>query len=315
MNLWLAPLDGITNYLFRNSLCRHFGGIDCFITPFMPVQERAKLNVTNWRDIWPKNNTLKPTVPQLMGNVPAHFVDTMRLLHDTYGYEDFNWNIGCPVAQVVRRHRGCGLMPDADRVEEVVAAVTSQTSFRFSIKMRLGLHSPEEGLRILERLESYPLDFIVVHPRLGEQMYEGTPDWDTFDEFYRRTRHRLVYSGDLNTVEDLRRLQQRYPDIQDWMLGRGILANSFLAEEIRGIPSGDRKDRFLRYYQHFAAELLPLRHERGTLHNMKELWHYWSRLFNLTDEQLRHLLRINDWEMFFDTSLQLVASSRLGNDD
>ena len=52
MNLWLAPLDGITNYLFRNSLCRHFGGIDCFMTPFMPVQERAKLNVTNWRDIW-----------------------------------------------------------------------------------------------------------------------------------------------------------------------------------------------------------------------------------------------------------------------
>ena len=107
MNLWLAPLHGITNYQFRNTLCRHFAGIDFIITPFLPVQEKAKLNVKNWKDIWPKNNTLHPTIPQLMGNQPAHFVDTMNVLHDTYGYESFNWNIGCPVSQVVHRKRVC----------------------------------------------------------------------------------------------------------------------------------------------------------------------------------------------------------------
>ena len=306
MNLWLAPLDGITNYLFRNTLCRHFGGIDFFMTPFMPVQERAKLNVTNWRDLWPKNNVLRPTTPQLMGNVPAHFVDTMQLLHETYGYTSFNWNLGCPVAQVVRRRRGCGLMPDTDRVEEVVAAAT-QTPFQFSVKMRLGLHSPEEGLRILERLEKYPLEYIVIHPRLGEQMYDGVPDWDTLDEFCRHTRHRLIYSGDINSPADHERLRQRYPNIHDWMLGRGILADPFLAEEIRGMDTGDRKGRFLKYYQHFAAELLPLRHERGTLHNFKELWHYWRHLAGINDEQLKQLLRIDDWGTFFDTSLQMLA--------
>ena len=172
MKLWLAPLDGITNYVYRNCLCRHFGGIDFFMTPFLPVQERAKLNVANWRDIWPKNNVLKPTVPQLMGNNPPHFVDTMNLLHEAYGYTSYNWNIGCPVAQVVRRHRGCGVMPDTDRVEEVVRTVTEQTPYKFSVKMRLGLHSPEEGLKILDRLEKYPLEFVVVHPRLGKQLYE-----------------------------------------------------------------------------------------------------------------------------------------------
>ena len=306
MNLWLAPLDGITNYLFRNTLCRHFGGIDFFMTPFMPVQERAKLNVTNWRDLWPKNNVLRPTTPQLMGNVPAHFVDTMQLLHETYGYTSFNWNLGCPVAQVVRRRRGCGLMPDTDRVEEVVAAAT-QTPFQFSVKMRLGLHSPEEGLRILERLEKYPLEYIVIHPRLGEQMYDGVPDWDTLDEFCRHTRHRLIYSGDINSPADHERLRQRYPNIHDWMLGRGILADPFLAEEIRGMDTGDRKGRFLKYYQHFAAELLPLRHERGTLHNFKELWHYWRHLAGINDEQLKQLLRIDDWGTFFDASLQMLA--------
>lgn len=309
MKIWLAPLDGITNYVYRNCLCRHFGGIDFFMTPFLPVQERPKLNVTNWRDIWPKNNELKPTVPQLMGNNPPHFVDTMNLLHETYGYTSYNWNIGCPVAQVVRRHRGCGVMPDADRVEEVVRTVTGQTPFQFSVKMRLGLHSPKEGLEILDRLEKYPLDFVVVHPRLGEQMYEGVPDWGTFDEFCRHTHHRLIYSGDVFSREDYLRLQERYPMIDDWMLGRGMLRNPFLAEEIRGLDVGDRKTRFLKYYQLWVSELLPLRKERGTLHNLKELWHYYRYLFDIPDEMLRRLLRIDDFEKFYDFSLTLIQNA------
>lgn len=310
MHLWLAPLDGITNYIYRNCLCRHFGGIDFFMTPFLPVQERAKLNVSNWRDIWPKNNVLRPTVPQLMGNNPPHFVDTMNLLYETYGYTDYNWNIGCPVAQVVRRHRGCGVMPDTDRVEEVVRMVTELTPFKFSVKMRLGLHSPEEGLRILDRLEKYPLDFIVVHPRLGVQKYEGVPDWDTFDEFCRHTHHRLIYSGDVNSVADYERLQARYPMIQDWMLGRGMLRNPFLAEEIRGLDVGNRQLRFLKYYQLWVAELLPLRKERGTLHNLKELWHYYSFLFDISEEELRPLLRLDDFQKFFDKSLEMIESAK-----
>ena len=308
MNLWLAPLHGITNYQFRNTLCRHFAGIDFIITPFLPVQERAKLNVKNWKDIWPKNNTLHPTIPQLMGNQPAHFVDTMNILHDTYGYEAFNWNIGCPVSQVVHRKRGCGIMPFADRVEEVVKTVCTQTPFRFSLKMRLGLHHPDEGLRILERMNDYPLDFIVIHPRLGEQMYEGTPDLEAFDHFYNTTHHKIIYSGDIFTVEDYRRLQQRYPKIDDWMLGRGFLRNPFLAEEIKGMDTGDRQHRFSRYYQLWVEEMREARGDMGTLHSLKELWHYYRFYFALEDDVLRRLLRVNDLDTFLPMSLQIISN-------
>jgi len=306
MNLWLAPLHGITNYLFRNTLCRHFAGIDFMVTPFLPVQEKAKLNVKNWKDIWPKNNTLHPVIPQLMGNQPAHFVDTMNVLHDTYGYEAFNWNIGCPVAQVVHRKRGCGIMPYADRVEEVVKTVCAQTTYRFSIKMRLGLHHPDEGMRILERMNEYPLDFIVIHPRLGEQMYEGTPDWDTFDKFYNLSHHKIIYSGDLFSVEDYQTLQQRYPNIEDWMLGRGLLRNPFLAEEIKGVPTGNQPSRFSKYYQLWVEELRASRGDLGTLHNLKELWHYYRYLSHLDDTDLRQLLRINTLDDFLPKSLEYI---------
>lgn len=306
MKIWLAPLHGITNYMFRNSLYRHFGGIDYCVTPFLPVQETAKLNIKNWKDIWPKNNTTLSTVPQLMGNKPSHFVDTMRAVHDEYGYQAFNWNIGCPVAQVVRRRRGCGIMPDPDTVEEVVRTVTSQTPYRFSVKMRLGLKDPAEGLRILERLDDYPLDFIVIHPRLGEQMYDGVPDLEQMDIFYRHTRHRIIYSGDLFSAQDYERLQNRYPGIEDWMLGRGLLQNPFLAEQLKGEDTGDRRQRFSKYYQKWTQEMLDAVKEKSTLAKLKELWHYYACLFQLPSDALQQLLRINDFDAFYDRTLDIL---------
>lgn len=306
MKIWLAPLHGITNYMFRNSLYRHFGGIDYCVTPFLPVQETAKLNIKNWKDIWPKNNTTLPTVPQLMGNKPSHFVDTMRAVHDEYGYEAFNWNIGCPVAQIVRRRRGCGIMPDPDTVEEVARTVTSQTPYRFSVKMRLGLKDPAEGLRILERLDDYPLDFIVIHPRLGEQMYDGVPDLEQMDIFYRHTRHRIIYSGDLFSAQDYERLQNRYPGIEDWMLGRGLLQNPFLAEQLKGEDTGDRRQRFSKYYQKWTQEMLDAVKEKSTLAKLKELWHYYACLFQLPSDALQQLLRINDFDAFYDRTLDIL---------
>lgn len=292
--------------MFRNSLYRHFGGIDYCVTPFLPVQEMAKLNVKNWKDIWPKNNTAVPAIPQLMGNKPSHFVDTMRAVHDEYGYEAFNWNIGCPVAQVVRRRRGCGIMPDPDTVEEVVRTVTSQTPYRFSVKMRLGLKDPAEGLRILERLDDYPLDFIVIHPRLGEQMYDGVPDLEQMDIFYRHTRHRIIYSGDLFSAQDYERLQNRYPGIEDWMLGRGLLQNPFLAEQLKGEDTGDRRQRFSKYYQKWTQEMLDAVKEKSTLAKLKELWHYYACLFQLPSDALQQLLRINDFDAFYDRTLDIL---------
>jgi len=300
--IWLAPLHGITSYTFRNTLCRHFGGIDCFMAPFLPAQPAGKYRQKVWQDIIPENNTALPLVPQLMGNRPDHFVDTTRMLNEQFGYEHFNINIGCPSSPVVRHTRGCGLMPHPDIVEQIVAEVTGKTPFRISLKMRLGLHNIDEGRNLLTRLNDYPLDFLVIHPRLGDDLYEGIPDWDTFAEFCQLTQHKIVYSGDIFTVEDYNRLSERFPQVSAWMLGRGLLRNPFLAEEIKGQDIGDKRERFLNFYQDFIEKLLPIRGESGTLANLKELWHYFAVFTGLSEEKLQHLLRICDLREFVTVS-------------
>ena len=301
----MAPLHGVTVSRFRNVFFRHFGGIDDVMAPFLPVVDAPTVRARQWKDILPQNNENQKILPQLMGNEPEQFVNTLHMLADM-GFTAANWNIGCPMQQIVRKIRGCGLMPHPDRVEKVVEAVCSRTTVRFSLKMRLGLQSPQEGVRLLERMESYPLDFVVIHPRLGVQHYEGVPDWDAFDALLAATSHEVVYSGDVWSVANYQRLQERYPSIRQWMLGRGLLQNPFLAEQIKSPDVAAEKQRFLAFYD----DLLATWHasgltEKGILNSLKELWHYFAAFCHLSDEQLRKLLREETLHSFEEQAKKL----------
>lgn len=298
--LWLAPLHGITNFHFRNCLYRHVEGFDVAVTPFLPVGSTAQLNVRRWRDVAPENNAACETIPQLIGNNPPHFVDTIRELQKL-GYNRFNWNIGCPAAQVVRKQRGCGIMPHPAWVEDVVKLVTEETDSRFSVKMRLGLRSTGEGIDIVKRLNKYPLDFIAVHPRLGVQQYEGVPDADAFKVIYDLSTNPLIYSGDIFDIPSYQQLVARFPKVSGVMLGRGVLRNPFLAEELRSgvaLPEEVRRRRFHAFYSDYVDMLRQVRGEQGSLSILKELWHYFAHFFGLTESELHSLLRLTDYSEF-----------------
>ena len=272
------------------------------MAPFLPAQTFGKLNKRVWQDIFPELNSALPLTPQLMGNQPEQFVDTMLMLNEQFGYDCFNINIGCPSSPVVRHTRGCGLMPHPDRVEAIVREITTKTTFKLSLKMRLGLHTANEGRELLRRLNHYPIDFLVIHPRLGDDLYSGIPNRDTFEEFCNLTQHKIVYSGDIFTADDYKTLSKRFPRVEAWMLGRGLLRNPFLAEEIKGIATGDKKARFLAFHHDLVEALLPVRGVSGTLANLKELWHYFADFTQMPDVELQRLLRINDLPTFIQAT-------------
>ena len=313
MKFILAPLHGITHYHFRNCLNRHVKGFDWAVTPFLAVQETAKLNVRKWPDIQPENNDGLKIIPQLIGNVPAHFTDTIQELQQL-GYQHFNWNIGCPSAQVVRKQRGCGIMPYPDKVEAVVKKVTEdfanvQPCVQFSVKMRLGWGTPDEGKEILERLNAYPVEFICIHPRLGTQEYRGKPDWNTLEEMCRITCHRIIYSGDIVDFESFQRFTEHFPQIDEMMLGRGILRNIFLAEELsagKELTKDEKRERFGAFYEDFVETMAAARGERSALAPLKELWHYFATFFGMSEESLRALLRVTEWEEFTERAGEIV---------
>lgn len=307
MNLWLAPLHGITYFYLRNLMGRHFGGINYAIAPFIPVLPGERINIYKWKDLLPENNTGMEIIPQLMGNEASFFYDTISALSGL-GYDQFNWNIGCPAKPIVRKKRGCGIMPYPEEVENIVSTITRKTNCRFSVKMRLGLTNPGEGEEIIRRLNNYPLQFIIIHPRLGTDQYDGIPDMREFERLLRLSIHEIIYNGDINSKEDCDRLSENYPRVSQWMIGRGLLRNPFLAEEITGKVNHiqSRQERFIGFYEELLPVLMENRSPKGALGNLKELWHYYSCFWEVPSEILQSLLRINELDHFFDSTLKIM---------
>ncbi|MDR1758097.1 MAG: tRNA-dihydrouridine synthase family protein [Bacteroidales bacterium] len=304
MKIWLAPLHGITYHGFRNLLVKHAAGIDAVIAPFIPVQPASHLNVKKWEDLFPENNPVLPVVPQLMGQNPDHFVDTARALLDM-GYNTVNWNLGCPMPQIAKKKRGCGLLPYPDLIENTLQAFTrAQLPVNLSVKIRLGWQQPTEARELLNRLNSYPINFVIVHPRTGIQRYDGDIDIEEFEYLQTVSVHPLIYNGDICTPQQFQALSVRFPLQQEWMIGRGLLQNPFLAEQIKKgeTHNSNTREKYRQRYVSFYLECVEMLQnqygERRALCALKELSYYFSTYWNIDTENLAKMLRINDFFCF-----------------
>ncbi len=283
MQLLLAPIQGVTGYLFRNAWSDGFKGIDKAYTPFIPSVTGHSVKAAHIAELLPVNNTsLLPLVPQVLGNRSQPIL-LMAKQFAMMGFQEMNLNMGCPSPKVVRRGRGCGLMYRPEQAEMLLSELIPEIPLRLSVKLRLGWKDKEELWTILRILNSYPLEKIILHPRLGIWQYDGTPDCDAFEQALEHSRHPLVYNGDINTLEVFTGLRQRFPQVTEWMLGRGVLMNPFLPAMLRGeaLPSEEEARERLRAFhsalmQGLAGDgLAPQR----ILSRLKEFWFYFSRWF------------------------------------
>ncbi len=279
MNLFLAPLQGMTTAYYRNAFARIFGGIDAYYAPFIATTDIKKSSPLLFRDLLPeRNDAAVKVVPQLLGNNGTDF----RLYSSVIagmGYDEINWNIGCPSSTVIKKKKGSGILPYADMVKNFLDLACADSSFTLTVKMRLGLMDAEEGLRVMQVLNEYPLGGVIIHARTGIQMYTGKVDLDAFDALASACRHEVTYNGDIFTYADFQRVSARFPSIKNFMLGRGALNDPFLPSAIKGkiIPSANKMgmlrqlhDEVFHYYKNVLSG------ETHLCDKMKEFWVYMS---------------------------------------
>lgn len=289
VKLVLAPIRGVTDYIYRNAFQRHFGGIDYAISPFIVTSKGEKPKKNLLRDILPENNEM-PTVPQLLGKDSAEFINYAAAITEL-GYSEINWNLGCPHKVVARRGRGSGLLPHPDQINEILKGIFENPDIKLSVKVRLGRESAEEIFSLIDVFNNYPLLNLTIHARTGIQMYDGVPDLETFEKIYKLFTTTVIYNGDLNSLEDYYRLSQRFEGVNNWMLGRGVLQNPFLAEEIKSGESYINPDRRQKLYN-FHKEIFEVNCERLSgqtqiLGKMKEFWGYFICAFDSTKKQVK----------------------------
>lgn len=278
LSFYMAPMEGITGYVFRNALNNHFPGMAKFYSPFVsPGSGDSGIKKRDMRDILPENNREIPLVPQILCNRAADFLNAAALFKDL-GYREINLNLGCPSGTVVSKHKGSGFLSEREALriffEEVFSHLPS--GIALSVKTRIGRFHPDEFPEILSLFNNFPIAELIVHPRIQKEFYRGEVHMDAFRYAVSHTKIPLCYNGDLWTKEDIRRVGKRFPDVHAVMLGRGVLRDPFLGV----CTEAKQEETFMRNKLiAFHNELVSgyqraFDSENATLCHMKEFWSY-----------------------------------------
>jgi tRNA-dihydrouridine synthase len=272
--LYLAPLRGLTDYIYRNTYSRHFDGFDAAVSPFIPTMTAVRFKKTHLKDVLPENNSAMPIIPQIIGNNPEDFIPLAQRLFDL-GYKTVNWNLGCPFPMVAKKQRGSGLLPYPQKIEAFLEKTIPAIPNRLSIKARLGRNKTDEILTLLQIFHQYPLDEVIVHPRTGKQMYDGEPDLDMFEKCLQVAEHKIVYNGDINDLATFKTFSKRFKTVDRWMIGRGALANPFLPQYRQAFHGpGHLLDRMKGFWTYFSRSFQNSRQIKKKIHRTQKLEHY-----------------------------------------
>jgi tRNA-dihydrouridine synthase len=280
--IYLAPVQGITDRIYRNLFPVYFKGVDMAIAPFISSVKKMKPENNLLRELHPDKNTGIPTIPQIMSSVPDDFTQLANRLYDI-GYGTVNWNLGCPFPMVVKKGRGAGMLCYPDRIESFLEKTMPAIKPKLSIKLRIGLTYTDEVLQLIPIFNRFELAELIIHPRTGEQMYAGEVDLDIFEQCLNLSKHRIVYNGDIDSVEKLEMLSIRFGSVDRWMIGRGLLSNPFLAEKIKFHTEKpyDEKIKIIRaFHDQLFTEYSKILYGPSHITNkMKEIWTYMGSFF------------------------------------
>lgn len=278
-----SPLQGFTDFRFRNAFHKYFGGIDTFYSPYIKLNGKLIIKGSYERDILPENNNTLEVIPQIITNDAEEFLFVTKYVQQL-GYKELNWNLGCPYPMVAKCGMGSGLISNTSQIEHILKRVHNETDIIVSMKMRMGYENPIEILDVFPILEQYPIKNIAIHARIGKQLYKGGVDLDSFQKCLDTSKQKIYYNGDITSVEKFRTMQERFPSIDHWMIGRGLIADPFLPSMIKNDTTEYPKnkleifeafhDTIFQEYDSYLQGPTPIRMK------MLGFWEYFSESFS-----------------------------------
>lgn len=297
MKIYMAPLEGVTGFVFRNAYEEFYGKgrVDKYFIPFISPNKSKGYTTREQNDIRPEHNAGINTVPQIMANDPGLFLEAASMLNDM-GYREINLNLGCPSGTVVSKFRGAGFlaMPlELDSFLDKVLSSPVMKNMNMSVKTRTGLNSHEEFRLLLEIYNDYSLSEVIIHPRVRTDYYKNTPDMEIFKWAVEESRNPVCYNGDIFTIEDYTRFTELCPEVDRIMLGRGFVGNPGIIGQIghKETPQGSEEDgvKSADTLKRFTDRLLNdyirvMDNEVNAMHKMKEVWIYINQ-FNPGNEK------------------------------
>lgn len=310
MKYYLAPMEGITGYIYRNSYKKFFNNIDKYFTPFIVTNKGKSLKSKELRDVLPENNKGMNIVPQILTNDSEGFINVSEKLQQL-GYNEVNLNLGCPSGTVVSKNRGAGFLAKREELDRFFDEIFKLDSIKISVKTRIGKDSPEEFYELIKIYNKYPIEELIIHPRTQKDFYGNKPNLEVFKDALSLSTNPVCYNGDIFTANDHNELIKAFPSVNTLMLGRGILANPGLINEIKDNSFIDKK--ILKdFHDEILNEYIELFHDdRNVLFKMKELWSYMIYIFSDNKKYIKKIKKSQKLSDYNEIVLSLFMEQQI----
>lgn len=298
MTFYFAPMEGLTGYVYRNAHHAFFGGVDKYFSPFIVANQSERFTTKELNDVLPEHNQGITLVPQILTNDSADFIHTARKL-EQLGYDEINLNLGCPSGTVVAKNRGSGFLSQREKLDSFLDQIFAHATTKISVKTRIGKDRPEEFSELIEIFNKYPMEELIIHPRIQKDFYKNTPNWTVFAEGLAKSKNPVCYNGDLFTAVDYETFSASFPEVHKVMIGRGLISNPGLIGEITNKNMLDKKllRKFHdRIYEGYKSTLSG---DTNVLYKMKELWIYLGSSFADSAKYIKKIKksdRLSDYE-------------------
>ena len=289
MNYYFAPMEGITDSVFRRVHHKYFPGITRYYMPFISPTVHRSLTPREAREVPPADSVAFSAVPQLLTKVPEDFLWAAGQCREL-GYSEVNLNLGCPSGTVTAKGKGSGMLKDPDGLDAFLESIFRDTPLPISVKTRLGFDSPEEFPRLLEIFNRYPIKELTLHPRVRKDFYNGSVDTDAFRYCLENSTAPVCYNGNLNTIAQIEAFSKAFPQVKSVMIGRGLVGDPGML-----VPGGTTVDALEGFIEELAQEYcVVFGSERNAMFRLKENWRHLLCRFEGSEKLGKRLRKTTD---------------------
>lgn len=309
-----APMEGITGRHFRRAHSRWFGGVDRYYIPFLSPTQTHVFSKKEWQDVLPEHNEGLRAVPQLLTRSADDFLWAARELA-AVGYREVNLNLGCPSGTVVAKGKGSGFLARPQELKVFLDEIFSSCPLNISIKTRLGLTDPEEFPPLLELFHRYPVQELIIHPRVQKDFYKFPARREMFAALLPSCTLPVCYNGDLATAGQCADFCREFPAVPAIMLGRGLIGDPALARKAAGGPAADRDTLRAFHDQLYEDYCAAFNSRRNAMMRMKEVWFYLIGLFEDNGKAAKALRKAADPAVFEAQTAEILRHLPLRRDN
>lgn len=308
MRYYFAPMEGLTDSVYRRLHHEYFGGVDRYYMPFLSPTMHQTLTGKEDRELPMADSVDFVAVPQVLTKVAEDFLWAANICRDR-GYEEVNLNVGCPSGTVVAKGKGAGMLADPDSLDRFLDAIFEHSPLPISVKTRLGIADPGEFPALLEVFNRYPIRELTVHPRVRKQFYQGDVDMEMFRYASTVSKNPLCYNGNLFSQQDCDKIAAEFPHVEAVMLGRGLAADP-------GMLCGGTDVKVMEAFHNALLEeyLVLFGGSRNAMFRLKENWSYWLTLFDNNEKLGKRLRKTTDLAEYRNITAEIFHTLPLKTD-